>query len=126
MSKSRVNLFVSFHFITAMYLSHGGIDCEETCKQVNESYGCFNRVNTHESYKIFETARDPTNYTLEANITCKPTLEKLYTRTLHPSYDLSTGECQGYLDAPLKINCTAEEAIGANTKRLCYCVDIGR
>ena len=110
-----------------MYLSEGGVDCEETCKQVNESFGCFNRINTHESYSIFETARDPTNYTLELNIACQPsTTNNIYKRTLHPSYDITTQECEGYLDAPMQINCTAEETIDTSTRRLCYCVDIGK
>ena len=109
-----------------MYLSEGGVDCEDTCKQVNDTFGCFNRINTHESNALFETSRDPTNYTLELNITCKPTLNRLYTKTLHPSFDISTSQCEGYLDAPLKINCTAEEPINANTRRLCYCIDIGK
>lgn len=111
-----------------MYLAENGIDCEDTCTHINESYGCFNKLNTHEANQVFITARDPSNYTLVVNITCDEAPSSAvtaYSRTLHPSYDVITGECSGYKDAPLKINCTAEEIIDSNTRRLCYCVDIG-
>ncbi|XP_066935071.1 uncharacterized protein [Clytia hemisphaerica] len=111
----------------AMYLAEHGIDCEDTCTHINESYGCFNKLNTHEANQVFITARDPSNYTLVVNITCDEAPSSAvtaYSRTLHPSYDVITGECSGYKDAPLKINCTAEEIIDSNTRRLCYCVDI--
>ena len=114
----------------AYYLAEESIDCEDTCKQLNESYACFNRVNTHESYAIFESTRDPTNHTRELEITCDgastdPTTST-YSKTLHPSYDTATGRCDGYIMAPLKINCTANETIDEQTRRLCYCVDIGK
>ena len=111
-----------------MYLAENGVDCEDTCTHVNESFGCFNKVNTHEANQVFLTARDPMNYTLVVNITCDESPSSAvtaYSRTLHPSYDVTTGECSGYKDAPMKINCTAEEPIDSNTRRLCYCVDIG-
>ena len=126
--KSFVNyiLIIFLYYFTAVYLSEAGVDCEATCKQVNDSFGCFNRINTHESVYIFETARDPTNYTIELDITCKPSTDSVYARTLHPSYDITTQECKGYLDAPMQINCTTEETIDTNTRRICYCVDIGK
>ena len=83
-------------------------------------------MDTRESKETLVKARDPTNYTLSLNLTCTSGADAIYSETYHPSYNIHTKECSGYLNTPLKINCTADRNISSDTRRLCNCVDRGK
>jgi len=120
-------VFICLFLIPAYYLAEPGKDCEDTCANVNTSFACFNKINTYESKEIIEQARDPLNYTLSVDLMCSEAPDPTYSQTYHPSYNVVSQECGGYIMAPLKINCTAEDgSLDNDTRRLCYCVDKGR
>ncbi|XP_066928617.1 uncharacterized protein [Clytia hemisphaerica] len=108
----------------AYYLSEPAVDCERTCKKVNDTYGCLTVIDTRDSKDIIENARDPVELTKSANLTCVVNdANSLYAEEYHPSYDVTANECQGFIGVPEKIICTTSTFIDPNIRRLCRCVD---
>lgn len=121
-----VFLTLFFVFVSAFYLAEPGVDCRETCKGIDPTFICGTKINTKNNKAVFEGARVVDNYTLTVDIKCKEDASKSqYSFPEHPYYDVDTQICSGFKYVPDRINCTTNDTLGQNVRRLCYCVDKG-
>lgn len=117
--------------IIAIYLAEPGVDCKEQCKLVDPSFICSTVMKTSNSKEVFESARDPSNYTLTFDIECEidPATSD-YSSVQHPSYDVDKKICSGFKNMPDRMNCSVNGVenvtLSENVRRLCNCIDKGK
>ena len=101
-------------------------NCNATCKSIGSTFECIPTYNPSK-IPVEDPVRDPNNATNYVDVDCFQTEQKVwsnYTKPTHPSYDVTTGLCEGHSDVPYAIDCF--EKSGPNERRLCFCANEGR
>ena len=89
--------------------------CSIACKAV-KMY-CEPLMKQEDPMEMYAKGKSPCN-----DSTSNPRYSELY----HPSYVQNIGRCEGFLELPRLINCSASPPDDGQTVRLCHCVSSGR